>query len=207
MSSLDHESGIDVQPQLRPGPSIRDWIAETRTQCWSVRRCPRRWCRCNCVARRVRTVDVDPPRLPGWTNGRRGTGRCRRSRCDRCPLKPSETVEPVSSKTPKPCVANTRYHHRKACPRVWPALTVQSKAASSRPALVEAPEPDATCCLVGPSDLVASRRPVDLGVLGGGSIPGNLAHLVCRPVLPHDIDVGVARDFLGQPAANLLCLR
>ena len=78
--------------------------------------------------------------------------------------------------------------------------------ASSRPSRVEAPEPDATCCLVGPSDLVASRPPVDLGVLGYGSILANLRHLVCRPVLPHDIDVGVARDFLGQPPADLLCL-
>ena len=49
---------------------------------------------------------------------------------------------------------------------------------SSHPLLVEAPQPDATCRLVGSSDLVASRPPVDLGVLGYGSVPGNLAHLV-----------------------------
>ena len=36
------------------------------------------------------------------------------------------------------------------------------QAVSSRPALVEAPQPHATCSLVGPGDLIASRPPVDL---------------------------------------------
>src|SRR5208337_4512705 len=69
----------------------------------------------------------------------------------------------------------TKEESRTVMPRkAWsverPAPDYLPEVVSSRPALVEAPQPDATCCLVGPSDLVASRPPVDLGVPGYGSI-------------------------------------
>src|SRR5262249_58793659 len=71
---------------------------------------------------------------------------------------------------------------------------------SSCPALVEPPEPGPAGRLMGPLQLLPRRPPADLRVLENDAVPRDLAHLVLRPVLPHDVDVGVRRQLLGQPA-------
>src|SRR5208282_2305722 len=53
-------------------------------------------------------------------------------------------------------------------------------------ACVKSPKPSAAGRIVRSRELIASRRPVDLVVLGWGSVPADLADFVGRPVLPHD---------------------